>query len=52
MPIIALFTQKGREFMKKNPVLFVILALIAFSAGAVALQFLKTTDFVPKKEAS
>lgn len=38
--------------MKKNPVLFIILSLVAFSAGAVALQILKTTDFVAKKEAS
>lgn len=43
IPLIALFTEKGRKFMKQNPVLFAILTLIAVAAGAVFYDWLQKT---------
>ncbi len=45
IPILALFTKKGQDFMKQQPVLFVILTLIALAAGAVFYEWVRKTKF-------
>ena len=50
IPLLALFTEKGRKFMKQQPVFFAILTLIALAAGAVFYDWVRKTKFEEKKD--
>ena len=48
IPLLALFTKKGRKFMKQQPVFFAILTLVTLAAGAVFYDWLRQTKFEKK----